>query len=568
MKFKFNFKAFYYSAFLLLAFFTILITSTSITYIVGQKISYFQMFFSILLSIVTLLFFFKDVNLKTKTLSILISIIVVLLSAFACNKYYDINWDSNTYHKDAIGALKNGWNPIKQDYIKFYKQSNYRNMDAIGDKIFFDNGLWQTNYAKGTWYIGANFYYLFNDIEVAKIFNIIVAYICFILSFNFIFELSKKKLLSFALAIIFSISPVSIVQLFSYYNDGVLYNLLLCLLMEFILFIKKNSKQNLLNTCLLIIICCNIKFTGFGYGGIFCFALYLYYIIINFKNKKVIINTTITLFITVIIAIIIAGFQPYVTNFITKGNIFYPLAGKDKVDIVTTNQPQFFNNKSTIKKFGYSIFSNISNSNKLANGNSLLKIPFDISNEDLTILSRNDIRISGFGVWFSGIFIISIISLIYGLINSYSKKQKLLFNILTIVNICSLLLILFISESWWARYTPFVYFISLSALTYLAINNKKVIEKILLFSLIGTMFINIGFFVKYNLIDNYYEQKETRKIINYYKHSGKTMHINYYYYFAGFLYTLDDNDVKYDLKNVNNSKIQKKIFRYLSYWSD
>ena len=43
-----------------------------------------------------------------------------------------------------------------------------------------------------------------------------------------------------------------------------------------------------------------------------------------------------------IFSVCIIGFNPYVTNTINNGNPLYPLAGKDKIDIMTPNTPASF----------------------------------------------------------------------------------------------------------------------------------------------------------------------------------------------------------------------------------
>lgn len=55
------------------------------------------------------------------------------------------------------------------------------------------------------------------------------------------------------------------------------------------------------------------------------------------------------------------GYAPYVKNTITKGHPFYPLFGKEKIDIITSNQPYDFQEKGTIEKFMTSMFAKCSN---------------------------------------------------------------------------------------------------------------------------------------------------------------------------------------------------------------
>ena len=85
-----------------------------------------------------------------------------------------------------------------------------------------------------------------------------------------------------------------------------------------------------------------------------------------------------------------------------------------------------------------------------------------------------DTRISGFGVWFSGILLIAIVVIIVCLVKM--KKDEKFF--LYLLNLCVCLGLTFgVKESWWARYTPYIYFIVLMGL-YLTLDiRKKLVRK-------------------------------------------------------------------------------------------
>ena len=468
------FKSIYYSAIFLLFFLSSLILTTGITYILHGKLSYIQMVVSIVLSVILLILMTKKEKNSIKVFSIVISILVVLLSVNINGKYYDIQWDSNQYHKDAIGALKSGWNPVYDNYIDFYRDSSYRDMDIIGDKVQTSHGLWQTYYAKGAWYVDANFYYVLNDIESAKVFNILSLYICLILSFDFLVSITDRKVLSIILAIIYSLSPVVIVELFNCYNDGALSSILLCLIIEFIQFIRLNEKKYLVTFFSLMIVCCNIKFTGLAYAGVICVPLYLLYLYKNKQNLKKVIKPTVIMALSVIVSVVVAGFQPYVTNLIEKGNPLYPLAGKDKVDIISYNQPPLYNDLGTLQKFNWSIFSKTANINQISKKPLELKFPLFVYDEELTALQKNDLRIGGFGPLFSGIFVLSLVIIVVSFaLDLYNKKYDIVMYGIPLM-VSFLLLIFIISDSWWARYTPYVYYITLLAATVLALKNVKI----------------------------------------------------------------------------------------------
>ena len=219
--------------------------------------------------------------------------------------------------------------------------------------------------------------------------------------------------------------------------------------------------------CLLL--CINIKFTTFAYAGLFCLAFYIYYIIKLIKkkiDKKFFIKFTTVSFIGVIVGVFVIGLAVYPKNFVTNGNPFYPLFGERKKDIITTNQPDYFKNKNPIEKYIISMFARSENVQEYTGEKATLKVPFTIYKEEIDAIKTTDTRMGGNGVLFSGIFILSILIVCLTSHNMF-KNNKALFILCSIIIGITIILIVFLSESWWARYFPQTYFITLIALLYL-----------------------------------------------------------------------------------------------------
>ena len=58
-------------------------------------------------------------NIKEYIISFTIIVFTISGSLLISNISYDITFDGNTYHKAAIGELKNGWNPVYQSIEDF-----------------------------------------------------------------------------------------------------------------------------------------------------------------------------------------------------------------------------------------------------------------------------------------------------------------------------------------------------------------------------------------------------------------------------------------------------------------
>ena len=458
---------FYNAAILFILMFTNLLIITSALFLINIPISIFHMPISLIFATIELKLI-RNENIKNTILSLITFIIVFSISCLLCGHVYDDSADGNGYHKFAIGLLKNEWNPIYDSQEKIIKKLN---LDA-------EENLWVEHYPKATWIYGANVYKLTNNIETAKTFNLMAVFTLFFIITYLINKFYQKKLIAVMLAIGACTFPIIWQQILCLYLDGFMGIILLLLIIYFYLFIKNDqNKEYFIMSGSLIIIISDIKFTGLFYAGIFCLGYYIYYLINKIKSKdyKSLIKTTISFIIVLIISLIIVGSNSYIKNLITKGNPLYPIVGKDKVDIITSQQPKLFANKLPIEKNFYSIFSYTANYATTFNkGTPKLKIPFtsDINNELLSIVE--DTRVGGFGIYFSGIFIISIIVIIiYAILKIKNKEyEQLIF--IGIPFIITILLMLFFGESWWARYSPQTYFIVLMALfILLTLQTKK-----------------------------------------------------------------------------------------------
>ena len=220
----------------------------------------------------------------------------------------------------------------------------------------------------------------------------------------------------------------------------------------------------------------NIKFNSFAYAGIFCLGYYFYYIYMLIKKRekeqKFFVKFTTISAINVIVGVFIIGLSVYPKNFIEYGNPFYPLYGENKVDIITENQPAEFENLPAIEKYTRAMFSKTENMAKASGRETEYKIPFAVSKDEMNYIRMSDTRISGNGVLFSGIFIISLILLILTSIKMYHYNKKI-FIMASIPLAITFLMIFLLSESWWARYFPQTYFIVLIVIFYLYLLKGK-----------------------------------------------------------------------------------------------
>ena len=528
----------YNSALLFLFMFANLLILSSVLFFFNISISVFHLPVSFIFAIIELYFLCKP-KIRDLIISSILIFVVFLISLFLCGRVFDNSYDGNSYHKEAIGFLKEGWNPIYESAEKFGKEN------SLGDT----HHVWLNSYPKATWFYGASVYKITGNIETAKTFNLIILFVAFFVVAYLINKFYGKKILALSMAILVVSFPIMCQQIFSLYLDGFLgFCLLLTLIYMYLLLKDDTSKEYFYVIGALLIIIINIKFTGLMYAGIFCLGYYIYYLVnkIRAKEYKQLGIFTGKFLIILAVSLLVVGSNSYIKNIVVHKNPLYPLIGKDRVDIMTYLQPESFADMSPIEKNFYSLFSRTANIGVFNNGEPVLKTPFAKSYYETTQFSE-DTRIGGFGVYFSGILIISVAVIIVYMIASIVRKN---YDDLIMIGIPFLLIILImfcVSDSWWARYAPQVWFIPLMAVFLLLKDNKKFIEVfgVLLFALcIDNSYIIIDHMIKSRIPTS----GLTRQTLE--ENRGKTIEIqmmspNY----SGTLFNLKDFDIKYTIKD-------------------
>ena len=546
-------KTLYNSGIYLLVSLALLLIITSIFWILGLSLLKLSLIISFISSAI-ICYYLLDSSIKNKILSIGIAILVLIVSIFISGYVYDQSDDGNTYHKETIYMLKEGWNPIYENYQDSAKSKG----------TTYEHELWAEHYPKTTWILAATIYDTTNNIETGKFYNIIFIYITFVIFSYILYTKFNKKILSLLLALIVVINPITTAQTFSYYVDGLLGLLLFLVIIHMYLFIK-NDKDKLAKIILtsLIIIISNIKFTGLAYCGLFCLGYYIYYIIENIKNNNLnkIIKNTIYFMLVVIVSVLVVGSSSYLKNTIDHKHPFYPLMGKDKVDIMTFLQPASFKEMTPIKKNFYSIFSKTANIGVFNNREPELKIPFTFDRYEVNQITY-DTRIGGYGIFFSGIFILSIILLIIFTIDTIRKKNNTIILYLIPI-IITILLMFFLSDSWWARYAPQLYLFVLIPLLLLT-NYKNKTAKIffMIFSII-ILFNSILCFKTF-----YYNDFPKSNLSKIELNKNNNKEINIYLSekrFTGILANLKDKNIKYNIVNNKTEDMKSLYGNYVNY---
>lgn len=567
------------SIFLLLEFIMILLVTT-ILFFVNVTITSLHLPIITLLTIIIYMIFYKKDDKRLNIIAIILGIIIFAGITFVEGKVYDTTADGNTYHKLAIGSMKNGWNPAYEDSQDF-KMEDGNAFDTSEDNI---NTLWIDHYAKGTEIFAAVIYAFTGNIESGKGYTLLLMYIAFGIIFSYLYTDRKRNIFtSLIIPFLLVVNAITIVQIFNYYVDGALMISILLILYSCIVESIKdkyeggyNQKENLLILACNIILCINIKFTGLAFAAIFCFVFYVYWLIKTYMKEKenfikVVKKYTLFYIITVIASIGIIGYSSYTRNMIDHGHPLYPLYGKGHVDnMVVKEQPSSFADKNHLEIFLISIFSkgeNVSPTYSEANIQPTLKIPGTITIEEINNYSIPDIRVGGFGPLFSIVFIVSIISTIYIIIKFIKEKKWDLFIPYILILLVIAFLILLLDGNYWARYIPYFYAIPIFTLTYLLWDNDKKIKYTIGVILSIIMIINISLVTYANLkatrANDLYARNKINEFVQY-AHDNEVVEIKLNHSgVQGALYNIDDRGVtNYVVKEEVEQERDGYFFKY------
>ena len=539
----------------LLIIITTILSTTTLGYIINININNYTLIFDIILSFIIIHKVFKEEfnNNKIFIKYILIILFIIYLTSLIGMQYYDFYWDGNTYHKNLIGLLADGLNPI--------------NNTKAGD-------LWAIHYANAYEVIAGVFYSFFDNIEVGKCIDLILSIVLFYNIYETAFKMSKSKLKASLISIPLVLSPLFLSQFSTYYLDDVVgITLYLSILSLFNMIYDQDfqmkDKYHLITFICSTLICINLKFQALFICGLFSCLLGGYIIINNLikKDYKVVFKLIGYFVLVYASGVLLIGSSTYVKNTILNNNAFYPLLGNKSVNLEDDNEPvnfQVLDNR--FEKWLYATFSKTS----INYDNVKMKVPFFIHQNELKDLKYPDLRIAGFGVWFSGLLCVSFAIGLLELIYLILKKSKWTIVLLLLVG-GIVLPIPFLPIVRQARYYPQIYLLPFIVLFPL-LSRKDLMSNLAFYIISLIAIVNVSFYIP-NVIDSYNNSKELDSELLYL--SDLSMQKQIFIstnddsfkdlYFPGGLYNLRDKNIKFTYiqdKLTKNAQIIYGFYKY------
>lgn len=470
----------------------------SISLLLGIQLSEIHFYISI---VITLIFYDKFVGEKIVYWDYIYiifgaAIITLFFVEFASHLYIDV-WDSNSYHKQAVGLLCYGWNPVYQSSWDF---------EAVAHttQLFSPSLSWAEVYPKATWYFAAMLYKITGNIESGKIYTMISMLLLLAVSLDYFQEKKCSRIKCVLLSIFIAFNPIALSQFRSYYLDGFAGNLLIIIMLEMIIIededYKKGKELNWQLLAISIIMACALKTSITMFNVIICGTYFTYKLVKNILSKTSILqNVSLFLFFFVsgLTGVVIVGFSPYITNICRYQNFSYK--ADELMEYLFPFRAGLVDCKSNFQAFFVSIFSKM-DSGQYTTIKETIKIPFSIHPNELIHYSLADTIKGGMGIWFSGLFIIVVIVMICYLMACVKKK-------VIIKNIFALLiaLVVFIAASitpltYWHRYVGFMYIIPIVAVICLVGERTKK-NQFLLCVILFIAYVNIAPWFAYTIKD-------------------------------------------------------------------
>ncbi len=459
------------SAFLILVFIGSLFVGSSCLFLARLPLSGYVFYLSILIALASA----AQLSRKRFTGKVFAWALATVSVAFVASLvlstvFFDVSWDGQTYHQEAVIQLANGWNPV---YERLHPK------DPSEGYLF----LWNQCYPKAPEIAEACLYKVTGRIESGKAFNLLLIFASFCLTLASL-SLIKKMVLRQAalLSALAALNPIAVAQSLTFYVDGQLASSALCLLSGLFIFYSSPDRAVGLMLALTGLYFVNIKFTAVIYF-IILMAGFLFIAVIERKPKlpgKALRILTLTL----MLGIPVFGYSPYATNLTEHGHMFYPVMGSSTETLgVERNQPKNydFNKSGTPRKLLLSLISSSTIEKHIK-----IKPPFTFSKKEILSSFYPDLRLGGFGPLFSGILLLSLILLASGLSNWKENRTLYMFILFTLFSV------LINPEAWWARYVPQFWYLPVAAVAFIRSGKKGPDLRLCSAALTLAIFLNVS----------------------------------------------------------------------------
>lgn len=412
----------------------------------------------------------------------------------SCN-IYDSSYDGQWYHSAIVKMISEGWNPFYNPILEMSDMPYYT-----------DTHVWASHYAKGMETIEGAIVSLIGNLEAAKSLNLILVVGMFCLLLDLFRDILPCSFyLRTILAIVVTLNPIVINQVFTHYIDFTCY---ICIVCGAICIYNVLIRKDCTDFYILALMALFVPSIKFNIAFWFIFILGFFFGAVCLWLKKIEKKVVFVVGISFSLGFAFA-FNPYVTNSLSKHNPLYPLIGKDKVDIMSIVTPEKILGKSSFYQVNYSIASNpYSNDSRRNGGSNILRV----SKYDILDSPAQDLQLGGFGIFFFEALILLVFSY---MTLERNKFWYFCFGFCLFLYACLFIL----PTSFLFRYVPFFYLVPCIMLFYIFRDGKSIQRKVAglavslllldsFISMVGVTFMNVQQYLQTNYIINEIKTKD------------------------------------------------------------
>ncbi len=357
----------------------------------------------------------------------ILSFVGLISIAFFFSFSYDLSADGLGYHKVAIDLLAKGWNPLKE----------------MRGQILIDH------YSTGNWILSVGWVQIFQRIATASAVNIFFIICAWGSAYRALLLSGLIHRRAVLVATLAALNPIALSQVGTSYVDGNVISMCICALSLFVLYLRDRDVVDLISLIASLLILSTLKFTGILQAGLFAmFALG--YLLLLKKLRRL----ELAAFTVLLLATLLCNWHPLFRNYTRHGHVFYPILGDNKINIMKGQIPPGFKEMGSIQKFFVSHLSVTSNL-MVNSGEPTLKIPGTFRLSEFGSAQRYDVRIGGFGPWFSISVLLSFLLILLS-----NERKPVLLGMLIFLTFWAIIN----PGAWWARYSPQFYLVALLGL--------------------------------------------------------------------------------------------------------
>lgn len=481
---------------LMIVFPTLFLFISGGSQLLSPGVKFWHLPIAVMLAMAATFYMHRDIACRALIYAASIFLSVLALSIYFASLYVDDWYDSRAYHALAALALADGWSPYL-DWSVCSALETY----CVSTHIYLDH------YAKAVWYISAGFYAFFGQLETLKSFNFYMIYLVFVSAYVFARSLSGvSQRLAGTIAVCFSANPVALAQITSGYIDGIFASYLSVYLLQLLDFSYNFRRPAFRRALLILPVLLNIKLSAIAYVPILTLGFIVLYAL---RQRRSWVRISFALASAGVFSILVIGFNPYVTNILTRGDPFYPAYSiKSGKSAISKQASPDFIAKDRVSKFFISIFSF---QDKSSIGIPKLTLPFTRFLPDGGV----DKRFGGFGSLFSGIFLIALLQLFL------IRRQWFWLGL-----IASVMVSIFVTPAvWWARLVPQLWFAVVVLQLAIIVTRPTAWSRYLCNGILLLLLVNSLIVLGEILVDNGYDKVKYFRDVNYVKRENLSIRI-------------------------------------------